>query len=215
MRSSRADERSGRESVFTRPAHLDDLVARVQSGESFADDGGHWDEDEGDGRYDGGGRYGAVRSARYSDPSGSPGRKRSSGAASAIEDMGREIEVLRMQNNNLERQLKGAVTELELHKRHCTEFKTMLQLTEGDLAAAHENHAHATDRLQTAQEASRRNSEMAQQVVVWLYVALPSEIGLPHASRGMVACVVAPSLSSRAAQSCSWVLLHASHASQS
>ena len=64
MRSSRAsvNERSGRESVFTRPAHLDALVARVEAGESFL----HEDDDPPDraDRYSD--RYG-DRSDRYGD----------------------------------------------------------------------------------------------------------------------------------------------------
>jgi hypothetical protein len=147
-------EERGRESVFTRPAHLDNVVARIEAGESFADC-----ENE---AYS---RYGGPQSGRYSNGLGRLSRDGHNSAAShAIEDMGREMEVLRRQNSNLERQLAGAVAELELHKRHCHEFRTMLEVVEGDLATAHENYSLATVKCQSMHEASRRNSEMAQQV---------------------------------------------------
>ncbi|KAL1528622.1 hypothetical protein AB1Y20_009960 [Prymnesium parvum] len=172
MRSSRADERSGRESVFTRPAHLDDVVARINAGESFADDD---DEDMG-GRYDARSRK-VDRSGRSSSER-SPGRdrradryadsKRSSMGGAMLEELEREVTVMRTQNSFLEKQLAGCMQELELHKRHGREFKTLLEVAELDLAASYENYSHASDKLRQAQEASRRNSEMAQQLLTHL-----------------------------------------------
>ena len=64
--------------------------------------------------------------------------------------------------------MRGLRTELELHKKHCQEFKTMLELTETDLSEAQESHSLLAHRLQLAQEASRRNSDMAQQLLTHL-----------------------------------------------
>ena len=82
MRSSRADDRSGRESVFIRPAHLDDVVARIQAGESFAD------EDEEDGRYERRSRYGAPRSDRSSSVGDDDGRGSGAGGGATAAAIG-------------------------------------------------------------------------------------------------------------------------------
>ena len=190
MRSSRAESRSGRESVFTRPAHLDALVARVEAGESFAhedDDGGleHDRNDRYSDRY--GDRYGDDDSPvrdRYNDrygdraslrsPDSSRDRetsmRKTEGSAPVIRELENELEDTRreltgahMQDDQMQGQLRSLKTELELHKKHCQEFKTMLELTESDLAEAQENGGLLSHRLQLAQEASRRNADMAQQ----------------------------------------------------
>ena len=50
-------------------------------------------------------------------------------------------------------------------KKHCDEFRRDLELAETDLAAAQEDAGVHVHRMQQAQEASRRNSDMAQQLL--------------------------------------------------
>jgi ParB-like chromosome segregation protein Spo0J len=133
---------------MVRPAHLDALVARVEAGSSYED------EDEGD-----------MMNDRY----GGRGRGPSDDAtAERLEDMEREQTVLRMQNEHMSRQLKGALAELALHKKHAEEFKALLELAEVDLCAAHEHSADLSQRLQLAQEGNRRTADMAQQLLMHL-----------------------------------------------
>ena len=120
MRASQGESRSGRESVFTRPAHLDALIARLDAGESSAKE-----DDDGDGRMD---RYsgrdrcsGRESSDRYSDryadrhgdigsessPAANPCTHSSNRAAEPppseteleheLEDLSRELTVTQMQ----------------------------------------------------------------------------------------------------------------------
>eukprot|EP00966_Prymnesium_polylepis_P274801 6349627-Prymnesium_polylepis.1 len=116
MRSSRADDRSGRESVFTRPAHLDDLVDRINAGESFAENEEEDGESGGGSRKSRYSRYAGTRSersssggeddrgGRYNDRHGDS--RRSSGMGGAMfEELEREVTVMRTQNGFLEKQL--------------------------------------------------------------------------------------------------------------
>ena len=155
-RASHTESRSGREAVFTRPAHLDALVARVESERLSADEDG--DDDSPDRYGDRSSRYGDDRASRYGDMP--PSRRTSSLLDSArttsirrtsqedchshkrnddavvqqledeLEDTRRELEVTTIQNDHLQGQMRGLFTELELHKKHGREFKTMLELTE-------------------------------------------------------------------------------------
>ena len=45
-----------------------------------------------------------------------------------FEELEREVTVLRTQNGFLEKQLRGCMNELELHKRHVAEFKSALEM---------------------------------------------------------------------------------------
>jgi hypothetical protein len=141
-----------RESVFQRPAHLDALVAAVEGGHTYEVD--EPPDDDGDGRRDRG------RQSRGD-----------SGAEMLIEEAQREAEVARLQNDHLNRQLKGAIAELELHKRHAKEYKAALEAAEADLSAAHEHVSDLSQKLQVAQEANRRNADMAQQLLTHLNAA--------------------------------------------
>ena len=153
MRSHRRDDESNRESVFERPAHLDALVASVAAGAATV-----VDEYEGD-SYDT--RYGSRDSHESSYEM----------HAAALEEAEREAEVSRLQNDHLTRQLKGAVAELELHKRHAREFKAMLEIAEADLSAAHEHSSDLSHKLKLAQEGNRRNAECASQLLTHLNTA--------------------------------------------
>lgn len=143
MRASRYDAAAPRESVFTRPAHLDALVANL---ESAGDD------------YD----------RRYRRDSAASEYDGAADSAGMLEDAQREAEVLRLQNEHLNRQLKGAMAELALHKRHADEYKRLLETAEMDLVAAHETTTDLSQRLQLAQEGNRRNADMAQQLLTHL-----------------------------------------------
>ena len=85
-----------------------------------------------------------------------------------VEDLQREVQVLRMQHAHATRQLKGAVAELEVHRNHAAEYKALLELAEEDLCAAHEHVADLSQRLQLAYEGNRRNAEVAQQLLMHL-----------------------------------------------
>lgn len=144
MRASRYNDAAPRESVFTRPAHLDALVA------SLDDPGNEWDR----------------CSRRESNASVLGGGNAVD--AGMLEEAQREVEVLRLQNEHVNRQLKGAMAELALHKRHAEEFKRLLETAEADLVAAHETTTDLSQRLQLAQEGNRRNADMAQQLLTHL-----------------------------------------------
>ena len=129
--------RHSRASVLGRPPDLDAIIARAE-----ADD---W------------------KDPRISIDNWAAGG--SSSSAVAVEDAQREAEIARQRAEFLEKQLKGAIAELELHKKHGREFKTLLEQSEGDLCAATEHAADLQQRLQLAQEGSRRNADMAQQLL--------------------------------------------------
>jgi hypothetical protein len=151
MRAERA-----RESVFRRPADLDAIVARVVAegqGDGASSSLDATLDDDGDDDYGLGGR-------RYRD--------RRSPDAEDLEDLRGEMVVLRMQHHHTQRQLKGALAELALHKQYAEEYKEHLELAEADLCAAHEHVADLSERLETAQEGNRRNAEMAQQLLMHL-----------------------------------------------
>ena len=135
--------RHSRASVFGPPPDLDAIVARAAGG-----DAAHADDVEG------------LTSERPMAES-----LGWDGGSAQLEDAQREAEVARRQAEHFEKQLKGAVAELELHKRHGREFKALLEQSEADLCAAHEHAADLQQRLQLAQEANRRNSDMAQQLL--------------------------------------------------
>ena len=101
----------------------------------------------------------------WKDPRTSVDWAAGSSSAVAVEDAQREAEIARQRAEFLEKQLKGAIAELELHKKHGREFKTLLEQSEGDLCAATEHAADLQQRLQLAQEGSRRNADMAQQLL--------------------------------------------------
>jgi len=147
--SMRASHRE-RESVFQRPPDLDAIVARAAEASSRDEDpgSGRWDADDfpsREDRYGGGGGGGA--------------------SAAELEEAQREAEVAQQQAAHLEKQLRGAIAELELHKRHGREFKALLEQSEADLCASHEHTADLQQRLQLAQEGNRRNADMAQQLL--------------------------------------------------
>lgn len=68
-----------------------------------------------------------------------------------------------MQKEQLQGQLRMVKNELELHKRHCAEFKAMLEISESETAEAQESGGRLSRRLQLAQEAHLRDSGMVQQ----------------------------------------------------
>ena len=130
-----------RASVMGPPPDLAAIVARAERGGDGAPPS--WDDTPLDGQFRG-----------TSEP-----------ADWMVEEAQREAEVARQQAAYLEKQLKGAVAELELHKRHGREFKQLLEQSEADLCASHEHAADLQQRLQLAQEGNRRNSDMAQQLL--------------------------------------------------
>jgi len=156
MRASHAD----RESVFAPPANLANILATIESGGTFSDAGT-------------GGRYGDGYDdcMRYDDGRHGHGRGGDSEMEAMIDEAQRDAEVSRMQADHLGRQLKGAVAELALHKRHAQEFKAMLEAAEADLAASHEHSIDLGQKLQLAQEGNRRNADMAQQLLTHLNTA--------------------------------------------
>ena len=195
-RDSRADTR---ESVHVRPAHLDDLIARINAGETYADDadsatssmshgsgisdryrdrGSDGPSDAGDrygdryGDRDGGDRYGDRYGGRDSPPpgddSGDFGSWKESQLRDQLEEAQRELEVRERQLKMEQEHSKSLRLELELKKKHCDEFRRDLELAETDLAAAQEDAGVHVHRMQQAQEASRRNSDMAQQLLTHL-----------------------------------------------
>ena len=68
-----------------------------------------------------------------------------------------------VQKEQLQGQLRMVMTELELHRRHCAEFKAMLELSETETAEAQESGGRLSRRLQLGQEAQLRDSDMVQQ----------------------------------------------------
>ena len=193
-RDSRADTR---ESVHVRPAHLDDLIARINAGETYADDadsatssmshgsgisdryrdrGSDGPSDAGDrygdryGDRDGGDRYGDRYGGRDSPPPGDDpfSSWKESQLRDQLEEAQRELEVRERQLKMEQEHSKSLRLELELKKKHCDEFRRDLELAETDLAAAQEDAGVHVHRMQQAQEASRRNSDMAQQLLTHL-----------------------------------------------
>ena len=140
--------RNERESVFGRPPNLDSILATLDAGGTFSKRG------EGGDAID----SRAYHASSYNTSLGEEVEAR-------IDEAQREAEVSRLQVEHLSRQLKGAMTELALHKRHAQEFKAMLEIAETDLAASHEHAADLSQKLQIVQEANRRNADMAQQVI--------------------------------------------------
>ena len=142
----RRESRRERESVFTRPTDLDAIVARAAA------------SDDASSAWETGGIGGAH-------PGRDDARSMDDSSLEMLEDAQREAEVARQQVDHLAKQLRGAVAELELHRRHGREFKALLEESESDLCAAHEHAADLQQRLQLAQEGNRRNSDMAQQLL--------------------------------------------------
>ena len=85
-----------------------------------------------------------------------------------LEEAQRELEVRERQLKMEQEHSKSLRLELELKKKHCDEFRRDLELAETDLAAAQEDAGVHVHRMQQAQEASRRNSDMAQQLLTHL-----------------------------------------------
>jgi len=163
--SSYSSRSSGRESLFTRPAHLDDLVARIEAGETFEDTS----ESRHESRYD----FGRPRSRSSANDSADDADERTSRCSkhhleAQLEEADRDKEVMRMQIEQHRRQQKSRETELELHKKHGAEFRALLEVAEGDLAASNEKNLELSHKLQLAQEASFRNADMAQQLLTHL-----------------------------------------------
>ena len=69
----------------------------------------------------------------------------------------------RVQKEQLQGQLRMVKNELELHRRHCAEFKAMLEISESETAEAQESGGRLSRRLQLAQEVHLRDSGMVQQ----------------------------------------------------
>lgn len=125
MRASRAS--AARESVSQRPAHLDELCAIVEAGGSYVEmqaarDGEDSGLDDEDARW--------SRRGRAQSWTDRPDEESS--------DMFRELEVARIQADHLHRQVRSTFAEVELHKRHASEFKALLEGAEDELSRAHE-----------------------------------------------------------------------------
>ena len=118
---------------------------------------------------DGGDRYGDRYGGRDSPPPGDDfGSWKESQLRDQLEEAQRELEVRERQLKMEQEHSKSLRLELELKKKHCDEFRRDLELAETDLAAAQEDAGVHVHRMQQAQEASRRNSDMAQQLLTHL-----------------------------------------------